>query len=327
MKKWSLVIALIATTVLSACGGGSSGSSASTSTTGSLSLAATDAPIDGVSQVQITFDAIGIKPHSGPMQKIVLDKPDVISDLTKLTSGNASPPILNGRTVPAGKYDYIRLYIVPGSPNSFVDETNGAQDNLLIPGQQGQSNADRFVQLNSGFTVPAGGVADFTIDFQLRKALVKAPGQGGDYFLRPALRLIDNVSAGTIKGTVADTLVKDSSCTNNLAANGGVGKGNAVYLYTGTPATLGDIDVNNQGQPVDPATSPVVTGDVKLNINTGTYQYTIGFVQAGTYTVAFTCQALDDQPQAADNIKLIQPQVVTVQANKTATVDFAAGPS
>lgn len=327
MKKWKLMAALAVATLLSACGGGGGGgsdSTASTSTTGSLSVAVTDAPVDDVSRVQITFDAIGIKPHNGTLQKITLAKPEVIDDLTKLTDGNASAPILDGHKVPAGQYDYIRLYIVPNAPDSFVDETNGARQNLVVPGQQGQSQADRFVQLSSGFTVPAGGTADFTIDFQLRKALVKPPGQNGDYFLRPSLRLINNVKAGTIHGTVANTLVQDPSCDNDLAADGGKGKGNAVYLYADSPSTLGDIYIDNQGQPVNPKTSPIVTADVKQNTNTGAYEYTIGFVQAGTYTVAFTCQALDDQPEAADSIKLVQPQSVTVQANKTATVNFPA---
>ncbi|MDA3920123.1 MAG: DUF4382 domain-containing protein [Salinisphaera sp.] len=325
--KLNLATLLVAAaTVLTACGGGGNNSpsttlsSTSASSTGSVSLAATDAPVDGVSQVQVTFDAIGLKPHGKPMQMITLDTPDVISNLLDLTDGNASPPILDGRAVPAGQYDYIRLYIAPRAPDSFVVEDNGGQHDLLLPGQQANNNAQRFLQLNTGFTVPAGGTADFTIDFQLRKALVKAPGQKGDYFLRPSLRLINNVEAGTIKGTVADSLVQDASCSNDLVAD----KGDAVYLYAGNPQTLGDVYINSQGQPVDPATNPLVTAEVKQNPDTGAYEFTLGFVKAGAYTLAFTCQALADQPETADSISLIQSQTVTVKANTPTTVNFIA---
>lgn len=319
--KLNLAALLVAAAILlTACGGGGGGdnSSSTTSSTGRVSLAATDAPVDNVSQVQVTIDAIGLKPRGGPLQMITLDTPDVISNLLDLTDGNASPPILDNRVVPAGQYDYIRLYIAPRVPDSFVVEDNGGQHDLLLPGQQSNNNAQRFLQLNSGFTVPAGGIADFTIDFQLRKALVKAPGQKGDYFLRPSLRLINNVEAGTIAGTVADSLLQDTSCSNDLAAD----EGDAVYLYAGDPATLGDVYIDSQGQPVDPATSPLVTAKVKQNRDTGAYAFTVGFVPAGTYTIAFTCHALDDQPETADSIPFVQPQSVTVKANTAVTVDF-----
>ncbi|MDA3920640.1 MAG: hypothetical protein PF501_08175 [Salinisphaera sp.] len=87
---------------------------------------------------------------------------------------------------------------------------------------------------------------------------------------------------------------------------------------------LGDVYIDSQGQPVNPATSPLATAKVKQNLNTGAYEFTLGFVKAGTYTLAFTCQALADQPETADSISLIQPQTVTVKANAVATADFSA---
>lgn len=311
--KWGSVLVVVAvTSLLTACGssgnstGSTTASTTSASSTGTISMAATDAPVDGVSRVQVTFNAIGLKPHNGPMQMLTLTTPRVINNLLDLT-GNASQSILGSRTVPAGKYDYVRLFVVPDAPNSFVDDNAGGRHNLVVPGQQGNSSQGtvrRFVQLNSGFTVPAGGNADFTIDFQLRKALVQPPGQKGDYLLRPALRLANNVEAGTITGSVADSLVTDPSCTSDLSAD----TGDAVYLYQGANVTPGDIQIDSQGQPVAP-NSPLVTANVKQDPDTGTYGYTIAFVQAGTYTIAFTCQAHNDQPETAEKITFFSRRV------------------
>ncbi len=45
--------------------------------------------------------------------------------------------------------------------------------------------------------------AVYTIDFDLRKSVVKPVGQPG-HFLRPGLRLVQNLDIGSIPGTVDD---------------------------------------------------------------------------------------------------------------------------
>ena len=61
------------------------------------------------------------------------------------------------------------------------------------------------LKLNRGFDVPAGGSADFTIDFDLHKS-VHMTGSGS-YMLRPTLRMVDNIMVGSISGTVGASLV------------------------------------------------------------------------------------------------------------------------
>ncbi len=50
--------------------------------------------------------------------------------------------------------------------------------------------------------MPAGGVTGLTIDFDVRKSVVKA-GNSGKYLLKPVLRLIENQNVAMVKGSVA----------------------------------------------------------------------------------------------------------------------------
>ena len=75
---------------------------------------------------------------------------------------------------------------------------------------------------------------------------------------------------------------------------------------------MDDVDANEP--------EPVTTGLVEVN-NDGDYVYEIGFVLAGDYTLGFTCEAANDDPETDDVINFTT-QNVTVTANGTVTVDF-----
>lgn len=313
----------VAATALAACDGGSSSGG---SNTGTVSFDITDAPVDNVEVVKITFDAIALKPADGPALTIELDPPRSIDNLLALT-GDASEPILGNTTVTAGDYNWLRLFVVPGSPHSQVQEDDGSVHDLLLPGQQGQGNNSKFLHLHTPFVVPAGGDADFTIDFDMRKALVK-PSSGQDYRLRPALRLINNVEVGEVRGSVAESLVADASCSNDLAAD----EGNAVYLYSGHDAAVGDVNVDMDGASDHDSddsdgdineVNPLTTADVRQNSDTGAYEYHIGFVATGDYTVAFTCQSLDDMAESDEAIVFAATANISVAAGAVTVQDFA----
>src|SRR3974377_1115660 len=56
------------------------------------------------------------------------------------------------------------------------------------------------------------------------------------------------------------------------------------------------------------------------------YYYQFTFLAPGTYTVAFTCQAVQDNPAQADASVILTPvATTTVTANATQTVDVALG--
>lgn len=309
--------ALAAGLLIAGCGGGDGNG------TGTASFSVTDAPADNVAAVWVTFDRIDLKPQEGPIQTFELEEPRRI-DLLTLQGENAAP-LIEDIELPAGNYNFIRLFIVGGHPESQVTEEGGGEFGLFVPGSQPPSSNEnqRFLQLSSPFVIPAGGHADFTIDVELRKALVKKTGVATEdyYLLRPSLRLTDNIETGTLSGLVSPSLVTDESCTGDPASD----SGNAIYVYRVFDAEPGDMFVDEDGQEQtrsDGAQHPLPTANVIQNPDSGLYHYTVGFLPAGEYTAAFTCQALGDAPETEDGIVFAAQANVTVTAGTTAEQDF-----
>jgi hypothetical protein len=342
-KLITVSVSAVASGLLLAGCGNNDGSGGGNSTTASFSL--TDAPVDNVANVFVTFTRLDIKPSEGEALTFELDEPRQI-DLLTLQGGNAAP-LIEDVEIDPGEYEWLRLFVNggcasgadcvdgEGSQDSFVVQDGGGEVELFIPGNQppSQNPNPRFLHLASPFLVTAGSNADFTIDVELRKALTDPVGQD-HYLLRPALRLVNNVEVGTISGTVDSTLLDsvDETCANDLTAD----EGNDVYLYTGPDADIGDINLDADGNPdhdvddtdgVSPESNPLTSAEVTQNAGTGVYEYEIGFVTTGDYTIAFTCQSLDDQVETDEAIEFVQPQNVNVQAGQVSEVNFSAAPA
>ncbi len=314
-----LAIALASAALLSACNG--SGSSSTGNSTASFSV--TDAPVDNVSVVKVTFTRIDLKPakDDADVVSISFDEPVTIDNLLELT-GNASAPILDDTPVPAGDYNWIRLYVDGGFPNSTVTPELGNETDLFIPGQQnGNSNGQpRFLQLNSGFTVAAGGNSDFTIDFVLRKGLTK-PANQDHYLLRPSMRLLNNLEVGTISGSVASDVLNHPSCANE-DGNG------AVYLYEGDLPSNGTAPEDYFDSETATGARPIASADVVQNSD-GSFGFTLGFVEASeqAYSVAYTCEAAQDTPESDEDIDFTEVLTVSVSAGETSSVSFTQEPA
>ncbi|NKI19457.1 DUF4382 domain-containing protein [Spongiibacter sp. KMU-166] len=315
--------------LLNGCGDDSNSSPAAKPEPGKISLFATDAPVDDVDAVKVTFSRIDLKPRDGDVIQIDLDAPVTIENLLELT-GSTSQEIMGDVTVPSGEYNWIRLYVEGGFPDSTVTPEIGNETDLFIPGQQnGNSNGNpKSLKLTSGFTVAAGGESDFTIDFVLRKGLVK-PANADYYLLRPALRLVDNQQVGAITGNVDGTVVNHPAC----AIYSGFG---AVYLYEGdlvtaeqTPDDVYDPGIAAGSDEVDDSTTgprPITTAEVKQRED-GSYGYDIGFVSAGNYSVSYSCEAPNDAPESDDDIAFTETIAVNVVADATTNADFSEEPS
>lgn len=313
--------------LLTACGGDGGGGGGS-SDTGTASFAVTDGPVDDVDAIHLTFNRIDIKPKDGPAEEFVFEEPIIIENLLALT-GNASQSVVSDQEVPAGEYEWIRVYVEGGFPDSYVvPASGGPEEDLFIPGQQNGNGNPRFLQLNSGFTVAAGGESDFTLDFVLRKGLTKPANGDGYYLLRPAMRLINNVEVGTIAGTVDAAVLASASCT--------AAEGTTVYLYEGdlttgevAPDDLYDPGITSGSEEVMEAEGarPITTAEV-VQDNDGVMSFEIGFVreiEAG-YSVAFTCESSNDLAATDDNITFTEVLFTQVEAGQTSTVTFTALP-
>lgn len=286
-------VGLAAATLVLALGGCSNDDPA----TGQLTLAVTDAPVDDATAVVVAFTGVEVKPAEGEAWQFDFDQARSI-DLLAL-SGDASETLLDGVVVPAGRYNWARLKVLAtedGIADSYIDLEDGSRHELEIP-----SGAETGLKLVSGFVVPAGGHASYTIDFDLRKSVHEPMDAADSYKLRPALRIVDNSLIGAIGGSVDATLLVD-------------GCSPAVYVYGGSGVVPDDVD--------GAAPEPVTTALVEFNAGSGAYEYRAGFLSQGDYTVSFTCDAAADDPGTDDALAFSGTQDATVSAGQTTTVNF-----
>jgi len=302
MKKFvvscvCVAVAAMCAAMILGCGGG--GGSASTGT-GRITLGITDAPVDGATAVVVKFTAIELKPEGGEPITIGLD-PAPSVDLLDL-AGGSSRELLSDREVPAGRYQWIRLLIdaQQNTPSSYIDLADGQRFPLYVP-----SGSESGLKLIRGFTVAAGSVSDFTIDFDLRKSVIAPPGRAPNYILKPVLRIVDNLRVGTLQGTVAAALVP-AGCTP------------LVYVFSGAGVVPDDLDVA-----AAPDVDPLVSVPVTLDAASGEYRFRVAFLEAGEYTAAFTCDGALDTPEAEETLLFVGTRNVTVTADATTAITFA----
>lgn len=304
-------IAASAAVLVCACGGEDAAMDLTSSTSSTLRVDITDAPVTGVTKVWVQFTGIEVKPRNGQAQQFTFSPPKGY-DLMTLQQGNAAT-LLGDSTVDAGEYEWIRLMPDP-TPGALYIEGTGGRRNIRIP-----SGFETGLKLQRGFVMPAGGRADFTIDFDVAKSLLAPPGQAPDVMMKPVLRLVDNIQAGTLEGSFnPQTLAAQAACA---------GTAPRVYVYTPVTTTPDDLYNPESGAPDTlPGVDPLVTMTAKPNTS-GIFAYRIAFLPANTYTVAFTCNvddpAVDESALVPNPITFtLHPQAAVITAGQTTTANF-----
>lgn len=313
----TVLLACSAALVLAGCGG-----SDDTERTGTLKLGITDAPVDAADAVVVQFSGVELKPKGG--EPFSVDFVDSLQnplpkqvDLYLLT-GTKRELLLEGEEIPAGEYEWMRLKVdaEPNVVDSYIDLGGGACE-LRVP-----SGDETGLKINRGFTIGVGAITDLTIDFDLRKSIVEPPGQqsesevcdGQDYLLKPVLRVVDNLEVGAITGKVEPL---PEGCDASAVYPGN------VYLfgpYTDLAPAVDDYDG------VDDAIT-------WATVDPATFTYTIGFVPAGKYVIAYTCSAdstqVDaDSPDSGEEVTFVPDAGLEVELapGETKVVDFPPAP-
>lgn len=187
---------------LAACGGG--GESASGS--GTLRLALTDAPSCGYDAVHVTVEKVRVHQSSGAndtdagWSEIVLN-PARRVDLLGLTNGVLME--LGQTPLPTGKYTQLRLVLAENNASqplaNAVLPTGGSEVALKTP--SGQQSG---VKTNINIDIAANKMADFVLDFDACKSVVRA-GASGQYLLKPVVTVIPRYVSG-VQGQVDPAL-------------------------------------------------------------------------------------------------------------------------
>jgi hypothetical protein len=295
--------------ILAACGGGGGGTPAPAS---KLSVSLMDAPVDGVTAVYVKITAMWIKPRgNGPAVQLPLTSTPMTVNLLELTDTNAAI-LIDEAVIEAGSYEWLAMDVAAerNVRDSYVmTETGGEEEvELRVPGGR--------VRLVSGFDVPANEAVRLLFDWDMRQGLVYPPGQG-QYMLKPAFRMLDVDAYGVLQGTIARTTVGTNlnAATNNCASddNVDIAVGNVVYVFDSTVAP-DDIDGTD-----DPEATVAATSNAA-----GDYVYRT-LLEPGTYTVVFSCEAGNDDPETSDDITFLSPVGATnpvASQGNTMTVNF-----
>lgn len=282
-----------------------------------VSLLVSDAPVGDLAAVVVTIDRITFN-RAG--SDVVIDSfPDDDPDLPDTDTiqidllqvqGLDYVIVADGVETPVGRYQNMRLEIIDDDIDaSYVEEEGGARKPLKVPSGE--------LKLG-GFEVLDEGVQTFVLEFNLPRAMTYNPGPDR-YILKPrGVRIVDVARAALLAGVVDDDLFdSEPPCDGKIDA----ALGNAVYLYDGhglDHGALGDafdpeIDTDAAAAWIEPVASEPVGED-------GAYLF--AYLPPGDYTLAFSCDALDDDADIDDGIVIPAPagQVVEVSLGEAEQV-------
>lgn len=306
-----IAFATCAALLLTGCGGGGDSSS---STDGSMTLRVTDAPVDDLYEVWVTFSKVIVQPSDEGLARVEYDiDPPMAIELKALGSGK-SVALVYDEPLPAGDYSWVRLVVEPW-PETYVYETeeDAIADfrTMLNCPSCGQNQSG--LKLNRPFSIPADGIVDYTIDFDLRKSITDPVGQDG-YKLRPTLRILEtSVASVQFSGIVTDDQATAGEPIDPESC--------AVYIYEGTGITPDDICILDNGNlcPTTSGTQPYIAADLEPTENPGAYSYLSGYVNEGPYTLALACG--EDDADVDDELDFIGTTTIEAVAGEN-VVDF-----
>src|SRR5882672_3834624 len=305
----SILVLLAAASALAACSGGGGGGEPTQNA--HLSVSLMDAPVDGVTAVNLEIKSISIKGPNGPATELPLTHSPIKVNLLGLTDKNAAI-LIDGAVIAPGKYEWLSMDVnadFDGVFDSSVMTASGGQEEIRVPSGR--------VRLVDGFEVGPNQAVKLLFDWDLRKGLVDPPGQPG-FLLKPAFRMLDVTELGALRGTVALTTIVATGDPNGCAKDAAdLDVGNVVYVYAGANVVPDDVD----GKAPDPVAMAPATQAAN-----GDYAFRV-VLAPGDYTVAFTCQAANDDPEVdetgtADEIKFIGAVNKAVTADAEAIANF-----
>ncbi len=172
---------------------------------GRIILTLTDAPSDSdqIKEVNISITSIEVLHEGDQAWQIIKSFEDPLTiDLLEYTQGEYYD--LTEQYLTPGKYTGLRLQLNIANvdngltvfPQSNLVFTDGTQETLFV--EEGLGN---YVEVMRGFEIATNETTFFTLDFDVRKSIIVV---GGEYKLRPSMRIVDTSSAGGIDGQFRD---------------------------------------------------------------------------------------------------------------------------
>ncbi len=295
---------------IAGCGGGGGIEGTGATTQGTMRLSITDAPACGYDAVHLTIEKVRVHKAATAVDadagwsEVVLAPPKRV-DLLTLTNGVLEE--LGQTALPAGKYTQMRLVLAANGgatplANS-VTPTGGAETALTTPSAQ-QSG----LKLNVDIDIAADKVADFAIDFDACKSVVKR-GNSGQYNLKPVVTVIPVVSDAGLRvvGYVDPSFANGANVSvqfNGVPVKATVPDPTGRFVLYPVPAGAYDLVVTAAGRVSAVMTGVPVVATAFTNVNSALLPITLplsasravtGTVTPATATVR-ALQALSGGP-------------------------------
>lgn len=247
-----------------------------------LTLGLSDSLPEDLKEVWIEVDAITFK-RSGATDVVIneftIGSAQVGTFKINLLEfpGTRQLTVIQGLELATGTYEVSIKVIANGINSSFVKDANDVSKAITVSGDT--------------LTIPgmklAAGNQVFTVEFSLAQALSQT---SSDRYLLAAtgMRLENNLTDATLSGTIdSDLFDTESPCSAKETPT----SGNRVYLYQGFDPAKDLVDVFTSASSVTPPNSALAPFAVASLTETtsGTWNYAFGYLPAGDYTLAFSC--------------------------------------
>jgi len=300
-----------------------------------VSFSISDAPVDSVTSVNVTFSSITLKSDDDEDDSSGLNLP-IVDD-----AGNPTTTTINLMDYQNGEQKLIidNVEVASGDYKNLILNTFGCPQNQngstefcwVVDGEGIKTLKTPSNKLKLGeFSVSTQAEQAFTIEFNLRSSMTNTAG-GASYNLKPhGIRVVDSAGVGSLTGSVdVNLLTAGDNCETVYEENTDHGK--VVYLYEGEiaqDAIMGDEfdpDVAQNAIPNN-VVRPYASDSVSFDMDTSIYSYYFAHLPEGDFTVAFSCGAVDDDSEEYEGVVIANPNnqrhSATIEANNESIVDF-----
>lgn len=274
----------------------------------SLTLLFSDALPDELSEVVLSVDKIELVRDDGNVTEVdtfsisrleLTDAETFEIDLLTV-DGDAPLTVFSGLTLEPDFYDEINIRVNETEPElSYVLDAQGMRKPLTVTGNVLSLPGRQF----------DGGTQEFAIEFGLAQALRFLGDDEGYRLTEDGLRLQNTATAVNLRGSISSELL---DTTAECEEKSDPLEFNRVYIYEGTVERTSLADLFTQDSdtevPAD-AVAPFAVASIEQAAPADApLNYFFSFLPEGEYTLAFACNAEDDDAIDYDGIVIAEPE-------------------
>ncbi|MXR69858.1 DUF4382 domain-containing protein [Shewanella sp. JBTF-M18] len=253
--------------------------------TGSVSIAISDAPMSQVSRVELVLDKLVMTDAHGQVHSR-----DMAQHRFNLLDyqGKESHKVIDGLELPAGQYHDVHFTLVNGdqAQGCAIENGQGLHPLMIENGRLPMAN----------FTLGEHQHLNLTMEIDLYQSMHFSDGQ---YQLNHhGIYSVDDDTMGHIFGEMDPQWIADCETQYATSAPEGDQFYHMAYLYPSEVTSLSQMGDIAQSRD-DGLFSPVAISPIHQDIN-GNWSFAMGYLPSGSYRVGYTCLGHLDDPAQND---------------------------